>query len=71
MTHHHTSAKISAQIACEAIINHEDEGYTLRDLVAVFEIADREGVASFYVDDLADRIARRVREIAREIGLVA
>ena len=69
MAAHITPTRLTAQIACEAIINRPEDGYTLRDMCHVFEVADREGVAPFYVDALADLIAAAVRDAAREAGL--
>jgi hypothetical protein len=61
----HNPARVTAQIACEAILNGPDDGYTLRDMTDVFEVATRQRVAPFYVDALVDLIAASVRA-ARE-----
>ena len=65
MAAHITPERLTAQIACEAIINHDEDGYTLTDMAHVFEVATRHGVAALYVGMLADRIAEHVR-LARE-----
>jgi len=65
MAAHITPDRLTAQIACEAILNHEDDGYTLTDMAHVFEVAARQGVAPFYLGMLADLIATHVR-LARE-----
>lgn len=53
--------RTTAQIACEAIINHEDDGYSLADMLAVFEVAVEAGVAPFYVGEVEARIMSAVR----------
>jgi hypothetical protein len=63
-----TPERLTAQIACEAIINHEDEGYTLVDMAHVFEVASRHGVAPLYLGMLADMIAARVRAAREDMG---
>lgn len=55
-----THERTTAQIACEAIINHEHDGYTLADMAAVFEIATRERVGALYVEMLVEVIGRAV-----------
>lgn len=69
MSHRQTTEKISAQIACEAIINHPYDGWDLRDMCAVFEVAVGARVAPFYTDALADEIAAAVKAAREGLGL--
>lgn len=64
MAAHITPERLTAQIACEAIINHEDDGYTLTDMAHVFEVACREGVGSLYLDMLREKIEAAVAHLA-------
>ena len=67
MTAHNHPARVTAQIACEAIVNHEGDGYSLADMIAVFEVATTQRVAPLYVDMLADRIADAVAAKRAEV----
>jgi hypothetical protein len=49
--------KTTAQIACEAIINHPADGWSLDDAEAVLADAREHGVAPLYVDMLAETVA--------------
>jgi hypothetical protein len=64
MAAHTTPERLTAQIACEAIVNHESDGYSLTDMAHVFEVACREGVAALYVDTLRERIEAAVAHLA-------
>lgn len=64
-----TAERLTAQIACEAIVNHEHDGYTLRDMAAVYEIAAREGVGDLYVSMLLECIDRAVCEAREAVAL--
>lgn len=69
MPHTMTPERLTAQIACEAIINHEHDGYTLRDMAHVYEVATREGVGDLYRSMLLECIERAVREAREGLGL--
>lgn len=53
------ATKITAQVAVEAIINVNGDGYDTATMQAVREVAIREGVANFYLDPLRILIAER------------
>lgn len=50
--------RVTAQIACEAIVNHPDDGWDLVDVVTVLADARASGVPALYVDMLAEVLDR-------------
>lgn len=52
MTNTRTNAHITAQVAVEAIINCEGDGYEQATMRAVWDEAHTQGVASLYIDML-------------------
>lgn len=43
------AARVTAQVACEYIANHGDDGWDVETVRAVLETARAEGVAQLYV----------------------
>lgn len=56
MTNNNTAARITAQVACEAIINNRGEGMEKDTMITVLEVARNEGVSSFYIGMLEEVI---------------
>lgn len=52
--------RITAQVACEAIVNHPDEGWEIETIDVVLTDAREAGVPALYVDMLADIYAARL-----------
>jgi hypothetical protein len=52
MTNNDTNTLITAQVACEAIINSDGAGYNRSTLKAVLDASYRAGVSSLYRDEV-------------------
>lgn len=51
---------ITAQVACEAIVNHPDDGWETSTMEAVYRDAVQYGVPSLYVDLLDEVVKSRL-----------
>lgn len=58
------NARIVAQVACEYVINHPNEGFDLPTLTAILEVATGTGVAPTYIDGLVEVITAHIAHIA-------
>lgn len=53
----HSAHRITLQVAVEAIVNHEADGYDLETMSTVLDDARDAGVPNLYVDMLAELVA--------------
>lgn len=60
-------SRTTAQVACEAIINHPEDGYDLATAREVLNDARRLGVPELYRAMLAEWIVERTR-VLRDMG---